>query len=188
MNKDELYLNYLANTVISEGQSRIQYLSFLITINIAVYAAIYYLIPNQLWLINGSKLFLLLLLIFVNAMFVVMYLREHNISRNRTDELLDYFKNGWEGSTGYAARYIEGCIETNMRGWTWICNKLLFSVFGSIPVSFLITAIFLASGLDILEGMREFVFFVCTFLLTVSFYLALSAAEYKWKKNDIYFK
>ena len=131
--KDELYLNHISNILGAELHGRMSYLQFLVTINIALYVAIYYSTDKLIWAINGIKLFLLLLLIIVNYAFSRMYLREHNITRIRDQRLLAELNE--ESNDSVAHRFKEALdSKDHMRSQTWETTKLIFSIFHSIPI------------------------------------------------------
>jgi hypothetical protein len=138
MGNNEIYLNHISDAINSNSQSRLSYLANLVSLNIAIYAGVYLLNTDDLWFINGEKLFLLAILLLVNLLFTAMYFREHNITRNRDDKFLKYLKESNNCSVPNVASRLEEEInkEDFMQGWTWGATKVLFAVFNSVPIVF----------------------------------------------------
>jgi hypothetical protein len=161
IDKDAVYLNHISNALNEGSRGRLTYLGFLVTINMAIYTAIHLLEPKDLWAISGSKLFLIMLLIFVNGAFSWMYLREHNLAQSRDDKFLKYLKKGEtcpeeqicgdcppdKKNKGNVACHIENEVwefDKKWRGHTWIATKLLMSTFNAIPMGFFLVLIFIS--------------------------------------------
>lgn len=191
MNKDEIYLNYLANTLNSESQGRLNYLNWLIIINIAIYGVVYNLDGNQLWISGGIKLFAVLALLFVNIVFSIKYLREQRLTNIRDEEFNEYLQTGLVGGDGGVVKYISERIRKKDRCWegiSWVMDKIVFSVFISIPTVYLIL-LFLNSIFDIkgkcllIEwhqlGIMEALFAILLLLLSYGLFWRLTSLEYK---------
>lgn len=146
-NKDDIYLNHLSNIMTSQAASRLQYLGFLIPINLAIYAGIHALNQHDLWALNGQKLFITLMLIFINLCFTRMYLREHNLIDIR-DETFCAQVNG-EAYRGFKAQLDQ---KDKMRGIEWQTVKIILSGINAVPIVFLV-------GLLITNLPKRFEFF-----------------------------
>jgi hypothetical protein len=188
MDKDEIYLNHLSNLLISGSQWRLNYLGFLITINIALFGAIYFLDNHQLWVISGAKMFLVFLLIFVNIIFTLIYLREHNQAVIIKKEFFQYLQTGWEGGAGHVAKHMRPRIDGRdaMRGWTWELTKILFAVFNAVPLTYLIFLLFINSQKNNFMG-NEFTCaegMILAILLLISFVIHMFLSCKEAKENN----
>jgi hypothetical protein len=144
--KDKLYLNHISNILAAELHGRMSYLGFLVTINIASFAGLHLLTDSaqSMWQFSLQKTSLLLVLIFVNFIFTIMYLREHNITRIRDKGLREAMG---ESKAKMIAKVFAQTLKYNdsLRGITWSATKLLLAVFNAIPVSFLLVFLCKAS-------------------------------------------
>jgi len=133
---DKKYLDYIL-----EGRGKVNYLGFLITINLAFYAAIYVTNNEVLFQsdIRGIPILLSFLLIIINFSISTIYLREHHLDKRITE----YIKEGYIEKRIKDESELKNQIsklsnaESPDIDRTWKATKCLISLVNAIPVSLL---------------------------------------------------
>jgi len=177
INNDKLFIGHISNVLCTELHGRMSYLGFLVTINIASFAGLN-LLTNKgqsIWQFSFQKTALLFILIFVNLIFTIMYLREHNITRIRDQGLrIALGENVEITATSTFARDLKS--DDNLRGITWWATKLLLAVFNAIPISFSMIIIckeYMLGNLKIIYG-TNLLFCVLVIFIIIFVYSYLS--------------
>ncbi len=146
--KEKISLNHISNYLNSISQPRLAYLGLLVTLNVAIYSVFYYLDEAAVWEITGTKLCLILLLIFLNWIFTVILLREHNIKKLTDRWFHNYLtRNKFRTFIDYKT-YLDD--NDKMRGDTWEMTKQVLAFFNAVPLA-AIAYYFFFCYTDILE-------------------------------------
>ena len=179
--QDEMFLSHISNILCAELHGRMSYLGFLVTINIAIYAGLNLLTDKgqSIWQFSLQKTALLLILIFVNFIFTVMYLREHNITRIRDSGIRKEL--GESSKVKMVAKVFHHDLSDNdcLRGITWWATKLLLAVFNALPLAFLIVFLWKEYLFEIVKGFAVannlYVAFVTISFLVTYWYLSIKS-------------
>ncbi|MFH1361378.1 MAG: hypothetical protein ABIH69_01830 [bacterium] len=132
---DKKYLEYMLRD--RGNQAKLVFFGFLITINLAIYSGLHQLnkasffVPQNI----NSSLLVLLFLIVINFLFSYIYLREHNLDENITENIkIDYIE---ERKISEELRRLRDKIhkEDFCFGGTWGAMKSLMALINALPIS-----------------------------------------------------
>ncbi len=132
---DRMYLEHQSSHCQQSFTVRLQFMGFLITINLALFAAIYYLQKEASYI----GLSLLGFLVILNLAIYFIYIREHildiiikDVFRNRAVN-----KYASQGIIKIRERIIQ-CDPPMFRKLTWRVTSMLLCLFVALPISMLI--------------------------------------------------
>jgi hypothetical protein len=153
--------------------SRKNYLSFLTTINMAFYAAIFYSRKNSIWELYPTGLCLVLFLIFINVILSIVYYREERHDRILDANLKEFFFKAKGASK--ALKKFQNKYESEQGIWkgkSSLLTNLLLSVLIALPTAYVFASyehlMLLIKAMGCKFTMFLFIFFSVTLLLVIA--------------------
>lgn len=131
---DKQYLRYIL-----EGRNKTSFLGFLIPINLAVYAAVYYSNGGILFSsdIRGIPILLLLFLLTMNVLFAIIYIREEEMDEDIKEKIKkEYIEEKVNSKLGEQIKIFDG-LDRPRKGRTRKSIILLLSLVVAMPFSIL---------------------------------------------------
>jgi hypothetical protein len=135
---DKFYLNYTVSDLSQLSQSRINFLGYFITLNIAFYAAIYYMGDKNIFSYASLRLILSSLLFIINTAIYIIYSRQNKLAEIEWEGFLNFI----DTNAGEEIKEIRKNIKSKdvkNSGLFWETIKFLLSIFCAIPVAYLLT-------------------------------------------------
>lgn len=175
--KERIGLTHIGNYLNTISQPRMVYLGLIVIINISAYVGIYFLDEAPLREITGVKLFVMFILMFINWIFSVILLREHNLKKLTDRWFHNYlFKNRFNAFIDYKT-YLND--NDDMRGTTWEMTKQLLAFFSAVPLA-VASYFVLYNYLDIFEtGSMS----LGVFLILTGFFHLLYAGYFSYRER-----